>query len=138
MKLIPILLVAGILCGCASSGRKIDETKVDQIKRGITTKEEVLKLIGSPETITKDADGNVTFLYHYVYAQTKGSTFIPIVGMFAGGVDTKQQGVTVRFDPTGLVTGVETSMGASDISQNAAASQSSKELRPVTDQKRAK
>ena len=130
-------IVALALTACASSGRKIDQSKVDQIKKGSSTKEQVLALIGTPEKITKDGDGNTTFSYHYVYASAKGESFIPIVGMFAGGVNTKEQSVTVKFGPDGEVPQVESSVGASDVSQGASTAQpSAKSQKPVEEGKR--
>ena len=48
-------LLCAALCGCASAGRKIDSAKVDQIKKGETTREQVLKLMGPPNQITKNS-----------------------------------------------------------------------------------
>lgn len=136
-NLLPLIAIAVILTACASSGRKLDQSKVDQIKQDVTTKAEVLKLIGSPENITKDGNGNTTFSYTYFYASSKGENFIPVVNMFAGGVNTKSQSVSIQFGANDVVKSIVSSMGASDIGQNATASTPDKPgLRPVSDGKR--
>jgi hypothetical protein len=41
----------------------------------------------------------------------KGATFIPMVGMFAGGADTKTKTLVVRLDAAGKVAGYDYSVG---------------------------
>ena len=134
--LIPFILAA-LLTACASSGRKLDQSKVDLIKQDVTTRQEVLKLIGSPENITKDGSGNTTFLYQYFHASAKGANFVPVVNLFAGGVNTKSQSVMIQFGSDDVVKSITSSMGASEVGENASASSPDKPgLRPVADGKR--
>jgi outer membrane protein assembly factor BamE (lipoprotein component of BamABCDE complex) len=119
MKHLYLVLLLAVAAGCASVGRKIDQSKVDQIKKGETTRDQVLKSLGSPDQITKTGDGNVTFLYLYSHASAKGATFIPVVGAFAGGANVQSQFLRVTFGGDGIVsdfastvTSTETGMGA--------------------------
>lgn len=114
------LAAALLFTGCVTSGRKIDQTKVDQIQKGVTTRDEVKKLLGAPDQIIRDANGNTTFQYHYVRATAKGESFIPVIGAFMGGANVQTQFFTVRFgednkvaDFTSTQGGTETSTGAS-------------------------
>ncbi len=109
------IVLALMLCGCASVGRKLDANQVDQIKKGETTKEQVAQLVGNPDQATKDSDGVTTWLYTYSRATAKASNFIPIVGAFAGGFDTETQSVTVTFGTNGIVSNVISSYGAQDL-----------------------
>lgn len=138
MRLIPFFLVV-LLCGCASVGRKIDQSKADQIKKGETTREEVRKLIGSPDQITKDSEGTEIWLYMHSTATAKPESFIPLVGAFAGGVNMSSQIITIQFGDDGkvsrmtsLTSGTELNHGASTAPTDPAS------LRPVTDGKRSK
>lgn len=63
-NLVVVLLVAGLV-GCATSGRKIDQGAADQIEKGKTTKEQVVALIGSPESISRSSNGDTTYIYNY-------------------------------------------------------------------------
>ena len=46
-----------MLAGCAITyGREFDTTKVSQIVKGKTTKEEVRAMLGEPATVTQTAD----------------------------------------------------------------------------------
>lgn len=103
--------LALVLLGCATAGRKIDQAAVDKIQKGQTTKAEVKGLIGSPDTVTKTGDGTETWSYMFVRASAKGQNFIPIVGAFAGGVNTQHQSTTVTFGADGIVSQVVSSFG---------------------------
>lgn len=116
MKTFVILLTAVLLIGCASTGRKIDMTKIDQIKKGETSQAEVLQLLGTPQQTTRNSKGETTFTYIYTYASTKAETFIPIVGAFAGGANVQTQMTTISFGPDGKVSEYTTSSGANNVS----------------------
>lgn len=130
------LVLVLTLCGCATSGRKLDVNKVDQIQKG-DTKEQVAKLIGNPDQATKDSDGITTWSYVYVRATAKASNFIPIVGAFAGGANTENQSVTVSFGINGVVSNVISSYGAQDVGTGLNAGGKSK-VSTVSDNKRPK
>lgn len=102
MKLLTLVL-ALMLTGCASVGRKIDTAKLDQIKKGQSTKEDVVKLLGTPNSLTSDSEGNTTMAYIYSRATIKGQTLIPIAGAFIGGANAQCQIVMVMIGPDGKV-----------------------------------
>jgi outer membrane protein assembly factor BamE (lipoprotein component of BamABCDE complex) len=115
MKNLLCILAAALLCGCASVGHKLDQSKVDQIKKGETTRDQVIQLIGSPDQITRAGDGSLTFQYIYTRATTKPSTFIPIVGAFAGGMNMQNQITMVTFNSSNIVSDVFTTYGANEM-----------------------
>ena len=116
MKPILFLLATALLItGCASVGHKLDESKVDQIKKGVTTRDQVVQLVGSPNQITRDGFGRVIFQYIYSRATTKASTFIPIVGAFAGGANVQTQMLMVTFDTNNVVSDLFSSYGANEV-----------------------
>lgn len=75
------LLTIALLSSCATTPSKetIDAKKMEQLRPGQTTKQEVLVVFGSPEAITKDAQGNEL----YVYTSKENKEF---EGMMTGGV----------------------------------------------------
>ncbi|TAH50522.1 MAG: outer membrane protein assembly factor BamE [Betaproteobacteria bacterium] len=73
------------VAGCASSGSKIEQSAVSQIKVGKTSKYEMLALFGSPLSQSFGSEGKLTMLWHCVY-----------VGPFGMGME--QQNLTVLFD----------------------------------------
>ena len=136
-KLLALALTATLLAGCATVGRKLDQTSVDKIKKGETTREEVLKLIGSPDQMTRDGSGNVTFSYMYVRATAKPETYIPIVGAFAGGANVQNQMVIVTFGPDGIVKDIISTYGATESGMGTSAG-SKADLKDVETNKRPK
>ena len=113
-----LLVFSLLLSGCASVGRKIDMASADKIVKGTTNKAEVRKLLGSPESIGK-TDGAETWNYIYTRASSKPESFIPVIGLFAGGVNVQSQTLAVVFDASGVVssvvssqTGIESDSGA--------------------------
>ena len=103
-----------LVIGCATYGRKLDQSKVDQIEKGKTTRQEVLSLIGSPDQMTRDGNGNVTLTYMFVRATAKPASYIPIVGAFAGGANVQNQMVMVTVGPDGVVSDVISTQGANE------------------------
>jgi len=80
-----IIFVLLMLTGCASSGHKIDQSQIDQIKIGETTKDQMMKMFGSPLSQAYNSDGKLMFIWFYMKA-----------GPF--GVSMKQQNLSVLFD----------------------------------------
>ena len=104
MKTLFYLCLMGIvLAGCATSGTKIEQDQISKIKEGVTTEQEVTALLGSPFSKTLTSDGKTIMMYLYTKTQTKASTFIPVVGLFKGGMDMKQQTLSILIDQNGKV-----------------------------------
>jgi outer membrane protein assembly factor BamE (lipoprotein component of BamABCDE complex) len=68
---ISLALVCFILGGCAtatqqsSTGRDFDETKVNQIKKGVTKADDVVALYGEPDR--KEIVSGTDVMWHYTY-----------------------------------------------------------------------
>jgi outer membrane protein assembly factor BamE (lipoprotein component of BamABCDE complex) len=130
-----ILAAAALLCGCVSVGRKIDQSKVEQIKPGETTRAQVLQLIGSPDQMTTTG-GTVIFSYMFVRATPKAANYIPIVGAFAGGANVQNESVVVTFT-NNVVSVLASSYGGNEMGNGASAA-STANLPATTDGKRSK
>lgn len=74
-----------------------------QIVKGKTTKQEVLRLLGAPTGKTDMGEQGEMWRYTYSRTNVRASTFIPIVGAFAGGVDTHTHDMSIGFDTNGVV-----------------------------------
>lgn len=103
MKKIAAIAVALVLAGCASSGVRVTDEQMSQFKEGQTTQQDVITALGQPTTTMRNADGTTVLMYTYAEARTRGSTFIPIVGAFVGGVDTRSNNVMLTFDQQGVL-----------------------------------
>jgi outer membrane protein assembly factor BamE (lipoprotein component of BamABCDE complex) len=103
LRIAGILLTLIFLIGCATSGRKIDPGKLSQIKEGITTEAEVVNSLGAPWMKTLGSDGKTTMLYQYTKVKNRAANFIPVAGLLAGGMDMRQQMLTVLIGKDGKV-----------------------------------
>lgn len=88
------------LMGCAaiSTGVQVSDSQVSQFKKGETTKAQVLAALGPPTQQTKQSDGTSSLIYSYGESKARPESYIPIVGLFAGVVDTRANTVLLQFD----------------------------------------
>lgn len=99
------------LTGCASVGTPIDKAHVAEVERGKTTYSDVVAKFGKPTVVSTSDTGEKIVIYSYAHAQVKGATFIPIVGLFAGGMDTTADTVTFTFDKNDVLLTKSTTAG---------------------------
>lgn len=104
--------------GCATVGRKIDPSNFEKIKKGETTKDEVVSLLGSPDHLTISGNGNTAMTYIYSRAAARPETFIPFVGALVGGYDVQTQAVVIVVGPDGKVIDYSASYGKTETRQN--------------------
>ncbi|WP_322997957.1 outer membrane protein assembly factor BamE domain-containing protein [Castellaniella sp.] len=109
MKLLTALISTFILSACAATGVKVTDDQLSQFHEGQTTKQEVIAALGQPTTTMRNADGTTMVMYTYSEARTRASTFIPIVGAFAGGVDSRASTAVLTFDQNGVLKSTSTS-----------------------------
>src|ERR1051326_7226426 len=79
--LIPILLAA-LLCGCASVGKNFDSRKIAEIKKGETTEADLVQMFGPPAQRGVNSETGLTLTWIYCEATVKGESFIPFAGAF--------------------------------------------------------
>jgi outer membrane protein assembly factor BamE (lipoprotein component of BamABCDE complex) len=96
-------LLAVVIAGCSSVGTPIAKDKISQIQVGVTTEPELIRIFGVPSTKTLDPSGSIVLSWVYSRASTKPETFIPVAGVFVGGMHTRLQQLTVLINKTGRV-----------------------------------
>ena len=92
--------------GCVSySGNKIiaDRSVTSQIKPNVTTKDEVRTLCGEPTNIQFTDEDEEIWSYYYTKTKTRAGSYIPLVGLVAGGADTETHSLVVKFTEDGIV-----------------------------------
>lgn len=82
--LIAITLTAAILAGCAASGTQVSQKAALQFEEGKTTEAQIIGVLGRPTSVTV-TNGMRLITYSGAQYQTNAATFVPIVGLFAGG-----------------------------------------------------
>ena len=76
---------------------------VAKIEEGKSTKADVRALVGDPTKVNFDTSKNEIWEYVYTKASAKPASFIPIIGIFAGGADMIGNTLTILFDKNGVV-----------------------------------
>ena len=92
-----IILGGSFITGCTTTlGHEIDQSAYQEIKKGTSTKADVVELLGDPNQEVENEDGTTTFVYTF----TKISHGIYGLG---AGVDTQE--AKIRFNSKGIVVG---------------------------------
>jgi outer membrane protein assembly factor BamE (lipoprotein component of BamABCDE complex) len=121
IRLALLFIMAAFAAGCMSTGHELDQSKVAQIKKGVTTKPQVRELLGAPEQVAIGDDGIEVWLYTYTRMSSEAQNYIPIVGGFVSGYNTQNQITKVIFTPDGIVKSVFTSYGGDRADANLSA-----------------
>lgn len=93
------------LSGCSTVGNKqiLNQNLISQIKPGESSKADVQRLIGEPTKQNYLDSGDTVWEYDLTQSQIRGASFIPVVGLFAGGANIQVHTLTIRFDKRGIV-----------------------------------
>ncbi len=103
MKTITAVLALAALSACVSSGTKVTEAQAGQFEKGKATEAEVIAKLGPPTTATRAADGSRSDAYLYTQAQARAASYIPVVGLMAGGADGTATVIMFNFTPDGVL-----------------------------------
>jgi outer membrane protein assembly factor BamE (lipoprotein component of BamABCDE complex) len=90
--------------GCVASGVQVTEDQAKQFEKGKATYQDVVAKLGQPNSTLMMGNGMRFISYSYVEAAARPATFIPIVGAFVGGADSRSNVVTFTFDDQGILT----------------------------------
>jgi hypothetical protein len=103
MKLLVLLASAMMLAGCVSAGVKVDEKNLAAFEKGKTTYSEILSRLGPPTTSTLMPDGSRMLMYSWVQASARPQNFIPLIGPFVGGADSRSSNVIIWIGTDGTL-----------------------------------
>ena len=110
-KVILAVLFGFALSACASTGTKVDQSKLSQFEIGKSTKVDVIDALGKPDTNILKSDGTYRVIYTYSHAQVRAESLIPYVGLFTGGHDIETTSVIFEFDKRQVLTSYESHQG---------------------------
>lgn len=92
-----------MLSACVASGVQVKPEQTAKLQKGKTTYAEAVQALGKPTTVSTASDGTLIAVYNYVESQARPESFIPIVGAFAGGADSRINMVMLTFGPDGVL-----------------------------------
>jgi hypothetical protein len=109
------LVLTAFVAGCASAGTRADPRVVAGFVPGQTTVAQAEAALGTPNGQSHSSDGATVLIYSYAHSSLRPTTFIPIVGAFAGGSDTRTETATLHFGPDGRFLSSTSGSGSSGI-----------------------
>ncbi|MFZ6734721.1 hypothetical protein ACO0LG_22550 [Undibacterium sp. Ji42W] len=92
-----------VLAGCASSGTQVSQEVALSFKEGVTTEKEIVASLGTPTGVMISGDLKIISYSGFQY-KMKAASFIPIVGLAAGGADYAHTSVSYIIDKAGIMT----------------------------------
>lgn len=75
----------------------------DGFQTGVDTIKTVVTKLGRPNSTETNSDGTVTVRYLRVRTHVKGASFVPVIGLFAGGAKGKTTTKSFTFGADGLL-----------------------------------
>lgn len=111
-------LFAGIvilIAGCVSSGTKVTQAQLTQLRVGETTESQVIAAFGEPNSVSVAPDGTKTDVYMHIAAHATAASYVPIVGIFASGAKGTAETAVLRFDRRGTLISTSSTETHSDV-----------------------
>lgn len=103
--------IALAAAGCVSSGTKVTGDQLAQFKDGTTTEAQIVAKLGPPNSASTSTDGSKTDIYVHIAASANAASYIPVVGLFAGGAKGTNDSVVFNFDSKGVLKSHSSSTG---------------------------
>lgn len=103
MKTVIALALAVALTGCMSTGVEVSQDQTASFKTGSTTANDVVTRLGPPTSRSTMPDGSQVLVYSFAASKARPASYIPIVGAFVGGADTRSSMVMFQFAPDGTL-----------------------------------
>jgi hypothetical protein len=114
-KLVALLSLTLLLSGCATNygaSQIQDFGRYSSLDKGSTTKQGVYELFGQPHDVTYLDSMESVWTYYSVNIRNNALTYIPFVGLLAGGLDTNASIASFFFDTSQIFQKVQTSTKA--------------------------
>jgi hypothetical protein len=102
--LLALTLIAALFVACASAGRKIDRTHLDEIANGAQTKSQIRTWFGEPYSVLTNMQGHpggCVERWKYEYAKARGFGTVTYSEVLVIDFDTAEKVCDHAFSKTG-------------------------------------
>jgi hypothetical protein len=108
IQLVVALVSIIFLAGCGTSGndslkKETEGTVQSKIVQGVTTKQQVKDMYGSPFSTLYTDGGLEIWKYEFTREVLTAQSYIPVVSWFDSGTKGRKKELTVLFDDYGVV-----------------------------------
>jgi hypothetical protein len=121
MRIVVLIALALLVANCAAGGVQVTEQQAKGFQVGKSTYADVVAALGEPTTTTMSSNGNRVAIYSYAAMQARPQNFIPYIGPFISGYDTKSSAVAFTFNARGVLAETSSSQSNVGIGANLAA-----------------
>jgi hypothetical protein len=114
IKLAMVAILMLVASGCVTIGnRKLDDVNnYLQLKEQQSTKANVYATFGQPHDVRKLDSGDTVWVYYKVHTRPSAWTYVPFVGLAAGGSAREMTFAYFAFDKTGTLQKIQTKSGS--------------------------
>jgi hypothetical protein len=116
MKTFLLGCVAAFALATAAIAAPISPDQIAQFKVGIASAPDVVAGLGHPMSDQTSSDGSHIMVYSSTRTHAKLASFVPVVGLFAGGATGSVQTVVFNFGADGLLKSTSTNLTTVDCS----------------------
>lgn len=109
------LALAAVLAGCISSGTMVTEGQAGQFQKGVTSRQQVIAKLGAPDNTTLMDDGTRVDAYVHTRAAANAASYIPVVGLLAGGANSTSNTATFTYDRAGVLKAISSGSSEADV-----------------------
>ena|SRR5712671_1155203 len=113
--------MAALLTGCAAAGVQVTDQQAQSFQVGRATYADVVAQLGQPTTVSTSTNGRRVAVYSYAAMSARPQNFIPYIGPFVAGYDTKSSAVIFTFDARGILRETSSTQSNEGIGANLAA-----------------
>jgi hypothetical protein len=97
IKVVLMLLSFVVIASCTSTKYKPNANAMDHFEKGKTTYQEVVGVLGKPNSTSIMSNGTKTLVYSDMNTQVDPATYIPFVGAFIGGASAEMKFLKFTF-----------------------------------------
>lgn len=111
----PIAVALCLLSACTTIRGNDEVVRVENFLKvhvGTSSKLDVYDVFGQPHDVLYGESGTSVWWYFQVQVSPHGATFVPLIGLFAGGGNQDKTEATFRFDDDGTLSDIATSREA--------------------------
>lgn len=98
-----VAVMALIISACATTGREISDAQIAELRKGETNRGQAAQILGNPIRTTRQSTGREIWIYSFSHVQARPESFVPIVGAFAGGADSRSSSLVLIFNEAGIL-----------------------------------
>jgi membrane-associated protease RseP (regulator of RpoE activity) len=111
-------LACQLILATTVTAADIKPEQIAAFKPGVATYEDVTKALGPPMSTSVSSNGNKTIAYSSTHAHATAVTYVPIVGLFAGGAKGTSSSTVFVFGPDGRLVQASSTSANIDCSVN--------------------